>query len=211
MALDSSMVLVVLSFTTLALLSAPSLHAQGINGEHGGIGHRVLLSFKETHRGSNATFECSPSGPCVPCLYSEKNDEKYRCSETGYRIPLKCVETRDGTKVPNEKKSRKGRSTLEIFPQNVKLHTVLHNKEDLSTNLKHRRLLADSSRQENGNQAYITYRSCIPAVSEEKLSILGFEGIIFCLLLVSAPAVYFRKRRSAAVSGFARLQTNSRY
>jgi hypothetical protein len=44
-----------------------------IGGSEKGIGgRRVLLSFKETPRGSNATFECSPSGPCVPCLYSEK-------------------------------------------------------------------------------------------------------------------------------------------
>jgi len=36
-----------------------------IGGSEKGIGgRRVLLS--------NATFECSPSGPCVPCLYSEK-------------------------------------------------------------------------------------------------------------------------------------------
>ncbi|XP_030499908.2 uncharacterized protein LOC115715204 [Cannabis sativa] len=211
MASDSSMVLVALSFATLALLLAPSLHAKGINDEHRGIGRRVLLSFKETPRGSNATFECSPSGPCVPCLYSEKNDEKYRCSETGYRIPLKCMETRDGSKVPNEKTSRKIRSTLEIFPKNLELRTVLNTKEDLSTNLKHRRLMADSSRKESRNQVYITYRSCIPSVSEEKLSMLGFEGIMFCLMLLSGSAVYFRKRRTAAVSGFARLQTNSRY
>jgi len=41
--------------------------------QHGnGVGRRVLLSFKEKPSGTNITFECSPSGPCVPCLYSEK-------------------------------------------------------------------------------------------------------------------------------------------
>ncbi|PON46532.1 structural polyprotein [Parasponia andersonii] len=201
--------LIVLTFIAMALISVPSLHAQDINGEIGGIGLRALLSFKETPYGSNATFECSPSGPCVPCLYSEKNDVKYRCSETGYRIPLKCVEIKHGSKDANEKVSRKSRSTLEIFPRNVKLH--VHNLEELGTKLKHRRLLADSSTQERGNQAYITYRSCIPAVSEEKLSVLGFEEIVFCLLLVSGSFIYFRKKRTAALSGFGRIQTNSRF
>lgn len=35
-------------------------------------GRRLLMSFKETPSGGNATFDCSPSGPCVACLYSEK-------------------------------------------------------------------------------------------------------------------------------------------
>lgn len=38
----------------------------------GGIGRRALLSLKETPHGSNATYECSPAGPCVPCVYPEK-------------------------------------------------------------------------------------------------------------------------------------------
>ena len=37
-----------------------------------GIGRRGLLSFIETPKGSNVSFECSPSGPCISCLYSEK-------------------------------------------------------------------------------------------------------------------------------------------
>lgn len=36
------------------------------------IPRRALLSFRETPHGGNATFDCSPSGPCVPCLYPEK-------------------------------------------------------------------------------------------------------------------------------------------
>ena len=55
---------------------------------------RFLLGFKETSKGSNVTFECSPSGPCVSCNSSERRKEKYRCSETGYRIPFKCREVR---------------------------------------------------------------------------------------------------------------------
>ena len=78
-----------------------------------------------------------------------QNDEKYRCSETGYRIPLKCVETGNGSK---DKKSKKMQKT----------HSAIENTEDSST-------------VEGGLEDYITYRSCIPAVNEEKLSVLGFE------------------------------------
>ncbi|XP_024022597.1 uncharacterized protein LOC21394282 isoform X1 [Morus notabilis] len=212
MAVDSPVVLTFLFLTAVVLFSAPSLHALGTNDEIGGIGRRVLLSFKETPRGSNATFDCSPSGPCVPCLYSEKNDEKYRCSETGYRIPLKCVEIKDGSKDANGKNSGK-RSALEIFPNNVKLHTVFHSLEEIASSLKHRRLLSVSSTQGSGEQAYITYRSCIPAVNEDKLSVLGFEGIVFCLLLVSGSVVYVRRKRTATTSWFGtgRIQSNSRF
>ncbi|XP_010272149.1 PREDICTED: uncharacterized protein LOC104608011 [Nelumbo nucifera] len=163
-------------------------------------GRRLLLSFRETPGGGNATFECSPSGPCVPCLYSEKNDEKYHCSETGYRIPLKCVETKDSSQKENGKKSQKSRSVLE-------------NLHELAIALSHRRLLDDSSTLEGRRQAYITYRSCIPAVNEEKLSVLGFEGIMLCLLMVSSSVFYFRRKRTFAMSGVgaARTQTNSRF
>lgn len=211
MAVESPEALTLLFVAAVAFLSVPSLHALSTNDEIGEIGRRILLSFKETPQGSNATFDCSPSGPCVPCQYSEKNEEKYRCSETGYRIPLKCVEIKDGSKDGKGKSSRR-RATLEIFPKTVKLHTVLHNLEELASSLKHRRLLSDSSTQQNGvGQAYITYRSCIPAVNEEKLSVIDFEGIVFCLLLVSGSVVYVRKKRAAATSGFGtgRIQANS--
>lgn len=38
---------------------------------------------------------------------------------------------------------------------------------------RQRRLHSDSS--DAGPRSYVTYRSCIPAVNEEKLSVLGFE------------------------------------
>lgn len=44
----------------------------GSQGAEKRIGRRALLSFKETPPGSNTTYDCGPSGPCVPCLYSEK-------------------------------------------------------------------------------------------------------------------------------------------
>ncbi|KAL5759668.1 hypothetical protein ACOSQ2_018506 [Xanthoceras sorbifolium] len=177
------------------------------------VGQRLLLSFKETPPGSNLTFECSPSGPCVPCLYSEKNDDKYRCSETGYRIPLKCLETDGGSKDTNEQKIQKSRSMFEISVNSVKPHVMLDDGEELITSIKHRSLLDDSSTSKGKSQAYITYRSCIPAVNEEKLSVLGFEGILFGLFLISGSAVYFRRKRNVTMPGVGagRIPANSRF
>ena len=42
---------------------------QNGNGNGNGFGCRVLMSLKEKPSGSNLTFECTPSGPSVPCLY----------------------------------------------------------------------------------------------------------------------------------------------
>lgn len=165
------------------------------------MGKRVLMSFKEISKGSNRTFDCSPSGPCVPCLYSEKGDKKYRCSETGYRIPFKCVETYDdGSKAENKEKSEKSRSNLEISVRN-------------ESSRKHRSLLDDSSASGGGVRAYTTYRSCITAVNEEKLSVLGFEGIIFGLLLISGSVVLLRRKPTITMPGVAagRTQANSRF
>ncbi|OVA11960.1 hypothetical protein BVC80_8763g28 [Macleaya cordata] len=176
-------------------------------------GSRSLLSFKETPGGGNATFECSPSGPCVPCLYSEKSDEKYRCSETGYRIPLKCVEIEDGSKKVTGKKSKKSRSTLENSFGHAKEHSMFLDAEELSTSIKSRRLLDDSSTSDDARQAYITYRSCIPAVNEEKFSVLGFEGIMLCLVLSTGSFIYFRRKQAVTMQGvgLVRVQSNSRF
>ncbi|CAM8882270.1 unnamed protein product [Rhodiola kirilowii] len=141
-----------------------------------GVGRRVMLSFKETPSGSNNTFDCTPNGPCVSCLYSEKNSPKFRCSETGYRIPLKCALVKAKTKELNAKNPQNNQSTTE------------------------------------NNETYITYRSCIPAVSEDKLSVLGFEGIILGMLAISGSFLYYRKKQTAAMSasGAIRIPTSSR-
>lgn len=82
------------------------------------------------------------------------------------------MESKQGSQDAKAKKGpNKSRSTLEVS-HNI---SEMHNAEELITLLKHRSLLDDSSTQENGQQGYITYRSCIPAVNEEKLSVLGFE------------------------------------
>uniref|UniRef100_A0A9I9D249 Uncharacterized protein n=1 Tax=Cucumis melo TaxID=3656 RepID=A0A9I9D249_CUCME len=164
-----------LLFTFSASLHAQSLNTDRVSGDEEigiGFGRRALLSFKETPQGSNVTFECSRSGPCVACLYSEKNDEKYRCSETGYRIPLKCVEIKDTSKVSNEKKSHNGRSMLDISYEHK---VVPDDASGHASSTAHRNLRDGSVSSTDGPQSYITYRSCIPSVNEEKLSVLGFE------------------------------------
>lgn len=77
--------------------------------------------------------------------------------------------------VPKEKGNEKkqGRSTLDTMYENVKV--TLHDGEELSGSNKQRSLLDASSTSEGGSDAYITYRSCIPAINEEKISVLGFE------------------------------------
>ncbi|ESW29545.1 hypothetical protein PHAVU_002G078700 [Phaseolus vulgaris] len=182
--------------------------------QHGnGVGRRVLLSFKEKPSGTNITFECSPSGPCVPCLYSEKGDSKYRCSETGYRIPFKCVEIKDSTKDAKKTKSRKGRSSLEIPDGTAESQKVSHVAGQSTHSQSDRRLADDSSSSDNSSQAYITYRSCITPVNEEKLSVLNFEGVVIFLLLISGSIMYLRKRKAASMSGYVagRGQNNSRF
>ncbi|KAA8529499.1 hypothetical protein F0562_033702 [Nyssa sinensis] len=176
------------------------------------VGRRVLMSFKETPSGGNVTFECSPSGPCIACLYSEKSDDKYRCSETGYRIPFKCVEIGSGSKEAGNQKT-KSRSALENTHDRAKQDEMLHDAEELTTSMKHRHLLDGSSTSVGGSQTYITYRSCILPVSEEKLSVLGFEGILFCLLLISGSVIYFKRKGTGAFAGFGAVRnlTNFRF
>ncbi|KAJ1290817.1 hypothetical protein BS78_02G272000 [Paspalum vaginatum] len=141
---------------------------------------RSLLGFVEAQ--GNASYQCTPSGPCVPCQYSEKNDEKYSCSETGYRLPLNCVQAQNVTKEGNKSKQRK----------------IL---DDASAS-------GGTKSTPGGPKHYTTYRSCVPLEGEEKLSVLGFEVIMAGMLLVSGPFVYYRKRRTNLMQGAARIPTS---
>lgn len=111
-----------------------------------------------------------------------QGDEKYRCSETGYRIPFKCLEIKDSTKDAKKTKSQKGRLSLEISDGIAESHKVSHDAGEINPSQSHRRLVDDSLSSDNSSQAYITYRSCITPVNEEKLSLLNFE-VIFSLQL----------------------------
>ncbi|CAN1852630.1 hypothetical protein LINPERHAP1_LOCUS40706 [Linum perenne] len=150
-----------------------------ISVSNGGFRRRVLLGFKETPSGSNVTFNCAPSGACVPCQYSEKSELKYRCSETGYRIPLKCKEIKDDVKLEKKEKSEKSRSDMEASEG-----SGVQEASDAGRNLEE-----DSSKPKGGSQAYITYRSCIPPVDEEKVSVLGFE---VCHISYTVASILFR-------------------
>lgn len=104
-----------------------------------------------------------------------QKSEKYRCSETGYRIPLKCVEVAEGTKA----KSEKGRLALELLQDKAGM-LLRHNTGEETISVTHRNLLEDSPTVEDERQSYITYRSCIPAANVEKLSVISFEvGLAF--------------------------------
>lgn len=85
----------------------------------------------------------------------------------------------------------KGRSTLEISPNNAKIRAVLRNLEEPYTSIGGRRLLTDSSTQENEAESYITYRSCIPADNEEKLSVLDFEVCLLIFLALFYSETYY--------------------
>ncbi|KAF8759260.1 hypothetical protein HU200_010296 [Digitaria exilis] len=149
---------------------------------------RSLLGFVEAQ--GNASYHCSPSGPCVPCQYSEKNDEKYSCSETGYRLPLKCVQAQNvTTKEGNKSKQRK----------------IL---DDGSSSSGTKSTSGGTKATTGGPKQYITYRSCVPLEGEEKLSFLGFEVIMAGMLLVSGPFIYYRKRRTNLMQGAARIPTS---
>ncbi|CAI9775416.1 unnamed protein product [Fraxinus pennsylvanica] len=185
--------LIIFFFVSISALSNYSAaHNSGIRV----IKRRTLMGFKETPNGGNLTFDCSPSGPCIPCSRSEKNDEKYRCSETGYRIRLKCQPTGTSSKKEKSQKLENGRSDLET--------------EQITISTRQRSLLDDSSKSKGGSNFYITYRSCIPAVNEEKLSVLDFEAIMMVLLISSGSFIYYRRKRSSSIQGAVRIPTSFR-
>ncbi|KAL7586072.1 hypothetical protein Lser_V15G41335 [Lactuca serriola] len=171
--------------------SDPSVSPELEGGREIGVGQRGLKTFKEKATGTNITFDCSPFGPCIPCLYSEKKDENFRCSETGYRIPIRCIKIlNQGDEEENEdkkKKKQKGRSL----------------SEDSSSSST-----SSSSGIEVGKEVYLTYRSCIPAIDEEKLSFIGFEAIMLVMLACSSFVIYKRKGTLGMQGGFIRLPTN---
>ncbi|KAF3522426.1 hypothetical protein F2Q69_00051261 [Brassica cretica] len=172
-------------------------------------GRRLLLGFKETPKGSNVTFECSPSGPCVSCNSSEKRKEKYRCSETGYRIPFKCREVRGGEASSHKKDA-------DETQQNDQPNVSNDDGEVVDASVKQRNLRDDSSSPASKvkkSQSYKTYRSCVPSSDEERVSVLGFEAVMLGLLLVSGSFVYYRKKQTVPMAGVSsgRSQSNSRF
>ncbi|KAG6382221.1 hypothetical protein SASPL_158145 [Salvia splendens] len=150
---------------------------------------RTLMGIKETPNGGNVTFDCSPSGPCIPCLRSE-NDEKYHCGETGYRIRLKCVPSGIGSKDSKGTKQHKERSTLEFMELGVNQHDG-----DMSIS---------STRQRD-------YTVIPPTLDHALMSLTG-AALMLALLVSSGSFIYFRRKRAAAPGGVPmRLPTSSRF
>ncbi|XP_010415670.1 PREDICTED: uncharacterized protein LOC104701644 [Camelina sativa] len=203
---SSSLFLVILFIFIYAASISSSLlvraHEQGGDDEEEirSVGRRFLLGFKETPKGSNVTFACSPSGPCVSCNSSEKRKEKYRCSETGYRIAFKCKEVKEVDKHKKDEgdETQNGQS----------------NRDD-GEETKTRKLVDDDSpvSKVKKSQSYKTYRSCVPSADEEKISVLGFESMMLGLFLLSGTAIYIRKKQTVPMLGVpgARSQSNSRF
>ncbi|KAJ4867695.1 Uncharacterized protein Rs2_50759 [Raphanus sativus] len=198
---------VAISSSFLAVRSHEQNNGDEEMRSRGGGGRRLLLGFKETPKGSNVTFECSPSGPCVSCNSSEKRKDKYRCSETGYRIPFKCREVRGGG---GEEASSHKKDAEETTQQN--------DQEVVDASVKQRNLRDDDSSSSPASkakksQSYKTYRSCVPSADEERVSVLGFEAVMLGLLLVSGSAVYYRKKQIIPMAGVSsgRSQSNSRF
>ncbi|XP_073032944.1 uncharacterized protein [Primulina eburnea] len=192
--------MLICSFNHHSLICSFTHHSLAHDSERRVLKRRTLMGIKETPAGGNVTFDCSPSGPCIPCSRSEKRDESFRCGETGYRIRLKCVPVGSGSEDLKSLKEKMTQSALE--------------SADLPVNDGQRRtLLSDKAKSESVSGAHVTYRSCIPAVSEEKLSVLGFEALMISLLLSSGSFIYFRRKRSAATAavGLVRLPTSSRF
>lgn len=68
------------------LISAARGESEASNGGKG----RSLLGFRETL--GNVSFQCSPSGPCIPCEYSEKVIDRFAYwIGTGYGVLPCCL------------------------------------------------------------------------------------------------------------------------
>lgn len=112
-----------------------------------------------------------------------QGDDKYHCSETGYRIPFKCTEFKHSLEA-NGQKFHKGRIALEgaseLYSSNHwDAYSTLQERKNFASPERYlrRRLLKDSSSKEENKQKqhYMIFRSCTPTVDEERLTILGFE------------------------------------
>eukprot|EP00250_Pteridium_aquilinum_P014283 c21890_g1_i1 orf=494-1093(-) len=167
-------------------------------------------NYDRTETRGNTTFGCSSSGPCTPCSYSEKSDdETYHCSTTGYRQSYRCAELgSDGSNghSAGDKASSRGLSSEEISKRG--LH---ESKEALSGWVGRKAFESEDTTMHDARQVLHIYSSCIPTNSDDKLSVLGFEGIVLGLLALSAPLIYHRKRRNFTMTGMSRLPTSSRF
>lgn len=71
---------------------------------------------------------------------------------------------------------------MDTFHKKVKGLDVLHEDAEPTKSMSVRALLDDSSKSKDRQGEYITFRSCIPPLNEEKLSVIGFEVRDFVIL-----------------------------
>ncbi|KAJ7559358.1 hypothetical protein O6H91_04G081500 [Diphasiastrum complanatum] len=188
-------------------------------------------------RQGNASFTCTVSGPCAPCSYSEKqNNDIYQCATTGYREPYKCVETllpdsvkasslatkKDDEQVSKQKADgtsdvkSSGQSLRHVRREGVEIVASQHGSvtgrlNNLLGFVKGRNLFEAEIVTEDGRRIYHMHRSCLPSIDKDRLSVLGFEGIMLAFLAVCGPVLYYRKKRSFLVSGMARTPSTTRF
>lgn len=203
----------------LQALGALDIHPCNVSGQ------RIDdIGFDRKETSGNSSLGCSASGPCTPCSYTEKSDdEKYHCSTTGYRQPYRCVElgenlfNGDASKETNQEHNRAGGSSLKTMSERV-LQDIEHDqergidKQGLVGVVGRKLFEAEDVTTHDGQLVFHVFYSCVPTDdTDERLTVLGFEGIVLGLLAVSAPLIYYRRRRSFASSGMTRLSTNTRF
>ncbi|KAK4402883.1 hypothetical protein Sango_1029000 [Sesamum angolense] len=196
--------------------STHTLFSLADNSELRAVKGRTLMSFKETPGGGNVTFDCSPSGPCIPCSRSEKSDEKYRCSETGYRIRLKCFPSGSGSKDSESIKERKPRATLEVTDLGVNQHDT--DVVISATRQEHTRSFIQIESEQISPETILIERRCICSdflhrlLKEILVDAKDHEGTYVSFAAKQRSFIYFRRKRGSAIAGGApvRLPTNSR-
>lgn len=165
----------------------------------------AALRLRSQETDGNTTLWCT-SGPCVACTRSEKADSKFKCSPTGYHKAQQCAEDRDAVdmskKPKDEENTGLGTDPIQAKDQEP-ANEAVDGRDDT---LKGRGLVGETE-----SQTTIVYKTCIPQEVKEKLSVFGFEGVVLVSLLLSAPAVHYRKKRGSVTQGLQRIPSTARF
>ncbi|CAM6084037.1 unnamed protein product [Calypogeia fissa] len=165
------------------------------------------LRLRSQETDGNMTLWCT-SGLCVACTSSEKAEAKFKCSPTGYHKAQQCAEDRDAVDMSTTK-PKDEKTTTEVTKDPIQgkdQKPTDDNVDGGAASLKGRGLVGDAV-----SQTTVIYKTCIPQEVKEKLSVFGFEGVVLVCLLLSAPAVHYRKKRGAAAQGLQRIPSTARF
>jgi hypothetical protein len=174
-----------------------------------------LKQRSDEAEGNSTVLWCSP-GPCLACSASEKADPKLKCSPTGYHKIEQCVKDENG--VPDLIKNKDdGDGHLGASEDPIEGNNQNHlgetetagsdSSDGDDTTIKERSLVG----ADDVSQKILIYRTCLPQDVKEKLSVFGFEGVVLLCLLLSAPAVHYRKKRATNTQGMQRIPSTSRF